>query len=307
MIRRTEHLCSELTFGDIMTVKKAIIPCAGFGTRFLPATKVVPKELFPIVDTPALLYIVEEAAKSGIEEVFIIISPQKESIKDLFASNEALNKQLESVGKQYELELANKNYGVKISFGVQEKMNGNGMALMVAKDFVAGEPFAVLFGDDVMYTGDGRPVTKQLIDAYEKTGGKTIVGCQCPPEEIARRCGVMIVGESLDSKTTEVRGIIEKPKAELPSKLVSLGRYVLTSDIFDALLKAPVKNGETYLTDAISILAEKPKNVYAYEFDAKRYDIGNKLGFLEAAIEFSLRRDELREGLKDYLKSIDLD
>lgn len=291
----------------IMKVKKAIIPCAGFGTRFLPATKVVPKELFPIVDTPALSYIVAEAAKSGIEEVFIIISPQKEDVKRLFQPNEALNAQLESVGKTLELELANKDYGVKIHFGVQEKMNGNGMALMVAKDFVGEEPFAVLFGDDVMYTGDGAPVTKQLIDAYERTGEKTIVGCQCPPEEIARRCGVMVIGDSVDDKITEVRGIIEKPKAELPSKLVSLGRYILTHDIFDALLKAPVKNGETYLTDAISLLAKEPNNVYACEFSARRYDIGNKQGFLEAAIEYSLRREELRDGVKAYLKSLNLD
>ena len=290
-----------------MAVKKAIIPCAGFGTRFLPATKVVPKELFPIVDTPALSYIVEEAAKSGVEEIFIIISPQKQELKRLFAPNEELNRQLESVGKTLELELANKDYGAKISFGVQEKMNGNGMALMVAKDFVGDDPFVVLFGDDVMYNADGDPVTKQLIDAYEKTGGKTIVGCQRPPEEIARRCGVMIVGDTVDEKITEVRGIIEKPKAELPSTLVSLGRYVLTHEIFDALLKAPVKNGETYLTDAISILASEPKNVYACEFEARRYDIGNKQGFLEAAIEFSLRREELREGLKAYLKSLKLD
>lgn len=289
-----------------MNVKKAIIPCAGFGTRFLPATKVVPKELFPIVDTPALSYIVEEAANSGIEEVFIIISPQKQDVKRLFAPNEALNNQLASVGKHHEYGLANKDHGVKITFGVQEKMNGNGMALMVARDFVGNEPFAVLFGDDVMYTGDGAPVTKQLIDAYEKTG-KTIVGCQRPPEDVARRCGVMIVGDVLDDKITEVRGIIEKPKAELPSNLVSLGRYVLTPDIFDALLKAPVKHGETYLTDAISLLAETPKNVYACEFEARRYDIGNKQGFLEAAIEYSLRRDELKEGLKEYLKSLKLD
>lgn len=290
-----------------MKVRKAIIPCAGFGTRFLPATKVVPKELFPIVDTPALSYIVEEAAQSGIEEILIVISPQKEDVKRLFRPNEALNEQLKSVGKQLEYELANKDYGVKISFGVQEKMNGNGMVLMVGREFVGDEPFAVLFGDDVMYTGDKAPVTKQLIDAYEKTGGKTIVGCQCPPEEIARRCGVMVVGDSVDDKITEVRGIIEKPKAALPSKLVSLGRYILTSDIFDMLQKAPVKSGEVYLTDAISLLAEKPGNVYACEFEARRYDIGNKQGFLEAAIEYALRRDEMRDGLTAYLKSLKLD
>ena len=290
-----------------MKVRKAIIPCAGFGTRFLPATKVVPKELFPIVDTPALSYIVEEAAQSGIEEILIVISPQKEDVKRLFRPNEALNEQLKSVGKQLEYELANKDYGVKISFGVQEKLNGNGMVLMVGRDFVGDEPFAVLFGDDVMYTGEKAPVTKQLIDAYEKTGGKTIVGCQCPPEEIARRCGVMVVGNSVDDKITEVRGIIEKPKAALPSKLVSLGRYILTSDIFDMLQKAPVKSGEVYLTDAISLLAEKPGNVYACEFEARRYDIGNKQGFLEAAIEYALRRDEMRDGLTAYLKSLKLD
>lgn len=284
-----------------MRVRKAIIPCAGFGTRFLPATKVMPKELLPIVDTPALTYIVEEAVNSGIEEILIIISPQKKSIKSLFKPNRPLNSLLRAKKDDKSFELANRKFAVKVKYAVQSEMNGNGMAVALGKNFADGEPVAVLFGDDLMYTGEGTPVTKQLIDAFERVGSKSIVGCQCPPEEIARRCGVMIPGKVVDGKTTKIAGIKEKPKGELPSKLVSLGRFILTPAIFDAIERAPVTNGEVYLTDAITLLA-KSEGVYAYEFDGRRYDIGNKLGFLEATVEYALRDSNLKEDFERYLK-----
>lgn len=285
-----------------MSVKKAIIPCAGFGTRFLPVTKVLPKELLPIVDTPALSYIVDEAVASGIEEIVIVISPQKEDIRRLFEPNVALNARLEEVGDKESYLLANKSINAKISFITQETMNGNANAILLCKKFANGEPVAVLFGDDVMYSGSATPVTKQLIDAYEKTGG-TIVGCQQTPEDVARRCGVMIVDKPVSDKITKIKGIIEKPQGEIPSKLVSLGRFILSPDIFDAIEKTPETKGEVYLTEAINLLAET-KGVYACEFEARRYDIGNKEGYLEATIEYALRDENLKKNFKKYIESI---
>ncbi len=285
-----------------MSVKKAIIPCAGFGTRFLPVTKVLPKELLPIVDTPALSYIVDEAVASGIEEIVIVISPQKEDIRRLFEPNVALNARLEEVDDKESYLLANKSINAKISFVTQETMNGNANAILLCKKFANGEPVAVLFGDDVMYSGSATPVTKQLIDAYEKTGG-TIVGCQQTPEDVARRCGVMIVDEPVSDKITKIKGIIEKPQGEIPSKLVSLGRFILSPDIFDAIEKTPETKGEVYLTEAINLLAET-KGVYACEFEARRYDIGNKEGYLEATIEYALRDENLKKNFKKYIESI---
>lgn len=285
-----------------MSVKKAIIPCAGFGTRFLPVTKVLPKELLPIVDTPALSYIVDEAVASGIEEIVIVISPQKEDIRRLFEPNVALNARLEEVDDKESYLLANKSINAKISFVTQETMNGNGNAILLCKEFANGEPVAVLFGDDVMYSGSATPVTQQLIDAYEKTGG-TIVGCQQTPEDVARRCGVMIVDKPVSDKITKIKGIIEKPQGEIPSKLVSLGRFILSPDIFDAIEKTPETKGEVYLTEAINLLAET-KGVYACEFEARRYDIGNKEGYLEATIEYALRDENLKKNFKKYIESI---
>jgi len=285
-----------------MSVKKAIIPCAGFGTRFLPVTKVLPKELLPIVDTPALSYIVDEAVASGIEEIVIVISPQKQDIRRLFEPNVALNARLEEVDDKESYLLANKPINAKISFVTQETMNGNGNAILLCKEFANGEPVAVLFGDDVMYSGSATPVTKQLIDAYEKTGG-TIVGCQQTPEDVARRCGVMIVDKPVSDKITKIKGIIEKPQGEIPSKLVSLGRFILSPDIFDAIEKTPETKGEVYLTEAINLLAET-KGVYACEFEARRYDIGNKEGYLEATIEYALRDENLKKNFKKYIESI---
>ena len=181
-------------------------------------------------------------------------------------------------------------------------MNGNANAVKLCEDFANGEPVAVLFGDDLMYVGEGeKPVTKQLIDAYYATGGATIVGCQRTSEEVARRCGVMITNKAIDEKTTLLDGIIEKPKDELPSELVSLGRSVLAPSIFEAIERTPYTNGEAYLSEAISILA-KEKAVCAYEFSARRYDVGNKEGYLEATVEYALRNKNLKDEFLQYIR-----
>lgn len=290
-----------------MQVKKAIIPCAGFGTRFLPATKVMPKELLPIVDTPALLYIVNEAVESGIEEIMIVISPQKQSIKALFEGNQRLNAHLSKIGDEQSLKLANEGCRAKIRFVTQECMDGNANAILLCRDFANNEPVAVLFGDDVMHTKDGeKPVTAQLISAYEKTGA-TIVGCRQTSEEVARRCGVMQTKTLIEEGICDINGIEEKPIGELPSSLVSLGRFVLTPSIFDAIENTkPSQSGEVYLTDAISNLA-KSERVCACEFIARRYDIGNKEGYLEATVDFALRNEALSREFSQYLKTLKLD
>ncbi len=286
-----------------MSVKKAIIPCAGFGTRFLPLTKVMPKELLPIVDTPALSYILDEARESGIEEAMIVLSPQKQYVKQLFEHNAALDAQLEAQGKSAALALANKDFGMKISFVTQKEMKGNGRAIALCKKFAAGAPVAVLFGDDIMYTGEGTPVTKQLIDAYELTGA-TIVGCQRTSEEVARKCGVMISGERISDCVTRVKGVVEKPEGALPGQLVSLGRFVLTPDIYGAVERTQERHGEVYLTDVINTLATEGMSVCACEFVGRRYDIGDKQGYLEATVEYALRDKELGAGFLQYVKSL---
>lgn len=283
-----------------MQVKKAVIPCGGFGTRFLPATKVMPKELLPIVDKPALSYIVDEAVASGITEILIIVSEGKDIIRKLFEPNERLNAHLARRGQDDLLKLVNKDCGAKVSFAVQQKQAGSGDAVYLAKDFAANEPIAVLFGDDVIYTGGGEPVTKQLIDAFATTG-KTVVGVQKTSEEIARRCGVMKVkGEK--GRITEICCITEKPQGELPSDLVSLGRFVLAPEVFSAIERVnPSADGEIYLTDAISLVAQESGAV-ACTFDGRRYDIGNKEGYLEAVVEYALRDSYIRKEFADYLK-----
>lgn len=287
-----------------MSVKKAIIPCAGFGTRFLPVTKVLPKELLPIVDTPALSYIVDEAVESGISEIMIVLSPQKQDVRKLFEPNVALNERLAEIGDDASFSLANKRINAKISFVTQEKMNGNGNAILLCKEFADGEPCAVLFGDDVMYVEDGeKPVTKQLIDAFDYVGGATIIGCQKTSEEVARRCGVVVENSRVSDSIVKAGGIVEKPQGELPGNLVSLGRFILTPDIFDAIERTTPVNGEIYLTQAIDSLAKSGK-AYACEFNARRYDIGNKEGYLEATIEFALRDKNLRNNFKKYIDGI---
>jgi UTP--glucose-1-phosphate uridylyltransferase len=284
-------------------VTKAIIPAAGYGTRFLPATKAVPKEMLPIVDTPSIEYIIEECYLSGITDVCILLSRGKDAIANHFDINYEVEDALRKNNKLAEIAIMNKFLGkVNFTFVRQPKMEGTGRAIELCKNFAAGEPFAVLFGDDVMYT-EGKPVTKQLIEAYEKTGA-IIVGVQQLPPEKAVNYGV-VVPEAIKGRYIQLKGFKEKPDINnLPSTYCGLGRFVLTSDIFDAIKQTPpAKNGEIYLPTAIEILA-KDISVYAYDFEGQRYDIGDKLGFLKANVEYGLRNNELKNELKQYLREL---
>ncbi|MEG1509759.1 MAG: UTP--glucose-1-phosphate uridylyltransferase GalU [Clostridia bacterium] len=287
----------------MMKVKKAVIPAAGFGTRFLPATKAIPKEMLPIVDTPTLQYVVEEAVNSGITEILIILGKNKKCIEDHFDFSVELE-QILIKGKKYEEikkmhDIANL---AQIFYVRQKEMKGSADAVMQAKAFVGNEPFAVLFGDDIVYNPTN-PCLKQLINAYDTTG-KTILGCQNVTKENATKYGIVIPGQT-KGRYTELLGIKEKPTLkELPSTLASMGRYVFNADIFDFIEKLKAHdNGEFYLTDAIENIA-KSAGVFAYDFEGRRYDVGDKQGYLEATIEYALRDKSLNSDLKDYLKNL---
>lgn len=284
-------------------VTKAIIPAAGYGTRFLPATKAMPKEMLPIVDVPSIQYIVEECAASGITDVCIILGRNKNNIADHFDRNVEVEYALAKSGKYNEIEKMNYlSEKVNIVYVRQRAMRGTGKAIELCRSFVGDEPFAVLFGDDVMYNPSA-PVTGQLIDAYENTGS-TIVGVQEQPREECPKYGVVVPGK-IKGKYTEIKGFKEKPKLEeLPSQLTSLGRFVLTPDIFGYIERTPAApNGEVYLPTAIEMMAADAP-VYAYTFDGRRYDIGDKLGYIVANVEFALRNPEINIGLKKYLKEV---
>jgi UTP--glucose-1-phosphate uridylyltransferase len=287
----------------VKKVTKAIIPAAGFGTRFLPATKAMPKEMLPIVDVPSIQYIVEECADSGITDICIILGRNKNNIADHFDRNFEVEYALKKDGKT---ELLNKINSlqdrVNICYVRQFAMQGTGKAIELCKSFVGNDPFAVLFGDDVIYNNEN-PVTKQLINAYENTGS-SIIGVQEQPKEECPKYGVVVPGKT-KGKYTELLGFKEKPKLEeLPSQLTSLGRFVLTPEIFKYIEKTPpAKNGEVYLPTAIELMSSD-MSVYAFEFDGIRYDIGDKLGYVKANIEYGMRNDEISDGLKTYLKGI---
>ncbi|MGN0797012.1 MAG: UTP--glucose-1-phosphate uridylyltransferase GalU [Christensenellales bacterium] len=284
-------------------VTKVVIPAAGFGTRFLPATKSLPKEMFPIVDTPTLQYVVEEAVNSGITDVLIILGKNKKCIEDHFDYAVELENLLAKAGKQAAIKVV-RDIADMANFHYirQKEMKGSGHAILLAKAFVGNEPFGVIYGDDVVYNPTS-PALSQLIKAYETTG-KTIVGCQNVPREEAIKYGVVQPG-LVKGRYTEIKGFVEKPPIDqLPSTLASMGRYVLTPDIFDILETTPPSpSGELYLTDAILTLANT-SGAYAYDFEGKRYDVGDKVGYIEASIEYGLRDDTINDKLKDYLKKI---
>lgn len=287
-------------------VRKAIIPAAGYGTRFLPATKAMPKEMLPIVDVPSIQYIVEECEASGITDICIILGRNKNNIADHFDINVELSTILrekkDDPKKKKMLELIERFQDLNICYIRQKEMLGTAKAVALCENFVAGEPFAVLFGDDVMYNPE-KPVLKQLIEAYETTGA-TIVGVQEQPKEEAIKYGVVVPGAQ-KGRYTELLGFKEKPKInEIPSTLTSLGRFVLTPDIFDFIRETPVSaSGEYYLPTAIELQA-KVRGAYSYTFEGKRYDIGDKVGYITANIEYGLRNPELKDGLTKYLKEL---
>ena len=284
-------------------VRKAVIPVAGYGTRFLPYTKSVPKPMLPILNVPAIQIIAEEAAKSGIEEILFVVGQKKEIIESHFESFPELEAKLEA-GKKYEFLEAIKypENLAKVSFAVQKAQRGTADAVLTAKEFVGNEPFAVLFGDDVMYN-EGRPVIGQLIDAYEKTG-KTIVGCNTVPLKDVVKYASCEYSE-VDGRMYKMTKITEKPPIEeVKSNLAPLGRYVLAPTIIPILenLK-PGANGEYQLTDGLDAEA-KANGAYAYDFEGKRYDMGDRLGFLKANVEYGLRDAKLKDDFYNYLKAL---
>ena len=287
-----------------MKVTKAVIPAAGLGTRVLPATKAQPKEMLVIVDKPSLQYIVEELVESGIKDIIIVTGRNKNSIEDHFDYSYELEETLKKDGKDKLLgKVESISSMANICYVRQNHPKGLGHAILKAKSFVGDEPFVIALGDDIVY--NDVPVAKQLIDGYSKYGS-SIVGCQEVKESDVSKYGIVKPLLSLDEKTVEMEDFIEKPSIdEAPSKLACLGRYLLTPKIFDYLEKTePGKGGEIQLTDAIVAMMKDGEKVLAYNFEGKRYDIGNKFGLLKANIEFGLRNEETREELLEYLKSI---
>lgn len=287
-------------------IRKAIIPAAGFGTRFLPATKAMPKEMLPIVDKPTIQYIAEEILESGIDQILIISGHAKRAIEDHFDSSPELESHLYEHGKISVLKEIRKISSIKIHYVRQQYMRGLGDAILCAKDFVDGEPFGVILGDDVVYHPE-KPALKQLMEQYEQTGG-IVIGCQCVAPERVSAYGIIAGKEINDKGLLKVDDMIEKPSiSEAPSRVAALGRYVITPEVFEVLEQtAPGKGGEIQLTDALRVMAHAG-NVYAYCFEGKRYDTGDKLGFLKATVEYALRRDDLGDDFYTYLKNLTKD
>jgi len=286
-------------------ITKAVIPAAGLGTRVLPATKAQPKEMLTIVDKPSLQYIVEELVESGITDIVIVTGRNKNSIEDHFDYSYELETTLENDGKTELLEkIKDLSSMANIFYVRQNKPMGLGHAILKAKPFIGDEPFVIALGDDIMYNPEN-PVSKQMIDTYEKYGA-SVIGVQEVAEADVSKYGVVKPVAQLDEKTVEMTDFVEKPSIEeAPSRLACLGRYVLDGKIFDYLAKQGAgKGGEIQLTDAILAMLNDGNKVLAYDFDGRRYDIGNKLGLLKANIEFGLRNPETAEDLKKYLKEL---
>lgn len=288
-------------------IRKAIIPAAGFGTRFLPATKAVPKEMLPIVDKPTIQYIVEEAVKSGIEEILIITNCYKTCIENHFDNSFELEKKLEASGDIEHLEMVKDIADMANIYSVrQKKPRGLGHAVLCAKAFVGDEPFAILLGDDIVINKDGKTATEQLIEAYE-TYGSSVIGVQKVADEAVHKYGIIDPRENITERCASVKGFVEKPELEAaPSNFAILGRYVLTPKIFELLeTQAPGKGNEIQITDAIDRLTQH-ESVYAYDFEGVRYDVGDKVGFLKAQIDFALDRDDLRDSMIEIIKNINV-
>lgn len=285
-----------------MKVRKAIIPAAGLGTRFLPATKAQPKEMLPIVDKPTIQYIIEEAVASGIEEILIITGKNKRAIEDHFDKSVELEQQLSATGKDDMLKMIDDISNMaNIHYIRQKEAKGLGHAISCARAFVGHEPFAVMLGDDVV--DSAKPCLKQLIDCFDEYK-TTILGVQSVPQEDVSKYGI-VKGIHIEDRIYKVKDLVEKPSVEeSPSNIAILGRYIITDKIFDILEKtAPGKGGEIQLTDALKALISQ-EAMYAYNFEGRRYDVGDKLGFLQATVEFALKREDLSEQFMGYLKGI---
>ncbi|MGP1909968.1 UTP--glucose-1-phosphate uridylyltransferase GalU [Metabacillus sp. JX24] len=282
-------------------VRKAIIPAAGLGTRFLPATKAMPKEMLPIVDKPTIQYIIEEAIESGIEDLIIVTGKGKRAIEDHFDHNFELEQNLIEKKKYDLLEKVNHSSGINLHYIRQKEPKGLGHAVWCARKFVGDEPFAVLLGDDIVEAET--PCLKQLINEYEKTGS-SVIGVQSVAEDQTHRYGIIDPLES-DGGLYKVNRFVEKPaQGTAPSNLAIMGRYIITPEIFELLEGQKTgAGGEIQLTDAIQQLNEK-QSVYAFDFDGTRYDVGEKLGFIKTTIEFSLKHDDIKDEMIRYMKDL---
>lgn len=289
----------------MMTVRKAVIPAAGFGTRFLPATKSQPKEMLPIVDTPTIQYVVEEAAAAGITDVLMIIGKSKRAIEEHFYRNFELEYELREQGKLELLEEVDRiSHLANIHFVWQKELNGLGDAIRYGASYAGGEPFAVLLGDTLIGTDDPRRnITRQLVDVFEKYQS-SVVALEEVPRDKVNRYGI-VGGEMIEPGLVKVGQLVEKPAVEeAPSNLAIAGRYVFTPEIFREIERTPRgRNNEVQLTDAMASLLGS-QDMYGLRFEGKRFDIGNKLDFLKTNIEFGLKRDDVGPGLKKFIKEL---
>lgn len=285
-----------------MKVRKAVIPAAGFGTRMLPASKSVPKEMLPIYDKPTLHHIVKEVVDSGITDILIIISKDKGSIEDYFDVNFELEYELNKKSSEISGEIHELSKMANIYTIRQKKKNGLGDAIKYAESFVGDDPFAILLGDDIIYnTSDELPCIKQMADIYEKEEAP-VLGVQEVSWDDVDKYGI-VNGVKTSDRITEVESLVEKPsRDEATTNLAILGRYIVTPDIFPILHETkPGKNNEIQLTDALNKLAEKRKMI-AYDFIGKRYDVGNKLGFVKATVDFALHDEKIKDELLEFLR-----
>ncbi len=280
-------------------VRKAVIPAAGLGTRFLPATKAMAKEMLPIVDKPTIQFIVEEALDSGIEEILVVTGKSKRSIEDHFDANFELEENLREKNKTEMLKMVEKTTKMKLHFVRQSYPKGLGDAVLHAKAFVGDEPFVVMLGDDLME--DKVPLTKQLINEYNKNAASTIAVMEVPHEDTFKY-GIIDVANQLDDQLYGVRNFVEKPDPkDAPSNLAIIGRYLLTPEIFDILEnQEPGAGGEIQLTDAIDTL-NKTQRVFAHEFKGKRFDVGDKFGFMKTSIQYGLTHPQIKDELREYI------
>ena len=288
-----------------MNVRKAVFPAAGLGTRFLPATKAQPKEMLPLVDKPAIQYVVEESVASGLDQIIIVTGRSKRSVEDHFDTAFELEHYLRERGKTEDLsQIQAISKLAEFSYVRQQEPLGLGHAILVARALVGGEPFGVFLGDDII-GGATVPCMRQLLDGYEKYDGPVIAVERVPRERI-HQYGV-IAGRNITGNVWEISDLVEKPKAEdAPSDLAIIGRYVLTPDLFPILAAtAADKRGEIQLTDGLRTLRTQ-RPMYAVEFEGKRYDTGDKLGFLKATVEFALARPDLADAFRTYLKTLRL-
>ncbi|MEK6759339.1 MAG: UTP--glucose-1-phosphate uridylyltransferase GalU [Deltaproteobacteria bacterium] len=286
-----------------MIIKKAVFPAAGFGTRFLPATKAIPKEMLPLVDKPLIQYVIEEAKHSGLSEMIIVTGMGKTAIEDHFDTSFELEKLLQERGKTELLKMIENVSGLAhFAYTRQKKPLGLGHAISITRNLINNEPFAVFLGDDII---DSRvPAMKQMINVFNRYNS-TILAVQKVPRNQAHLYGV-IKGQKVAPGVYRVLDLVEKPKENPPSNLAIIGRYILTPGIFDALDKTePGKGGEIQITDGLKILMDT-QAIYAYEVEGDRYDAGDKLGFLKANVNLALKRSEIKTEFRKFLKGLKL-